>query len=241
MCVALVDYARARLFMVHLGGIEEVSDVLDDVPGRHDQGGWAQMRMQRHVDDHRRRHLKRVADALFRLHERRPFERLTLAGPAEAHVDILRELHRYVRDRVRASVSLPITARTDEVLAHALRIEEDLERRAERERVERVSNAAAAGTRGVVGLPQTLSALSEGRVAELIVSADLESPGATCPACGRLSDGADRCPACGSAVVRVPDVVEAAVAQAVRDGCRVDTVNSDGLSQLGGIGALLRF
>jgi hypothetical protein len=39
----------------------------------------------------------------------------------------------------------------------------------------------------------------------------------------------------------VPDVVEAAVAQAFRRGCRVETVNGAGLAPLGGIGALLRF
>jgi peptide subunit release factor 1 (eRF1) len=40
----------------------------------------------------------------------------------------------------------------------------------------------------------------------------------------------------------VPDVVEEAVAQALRQGCRVETVlHPEGLAQYGGIGALLRF
>ena len=40
----------------------------------------------------------------------------------------------------------------------------------------------------------------------------------------------------------VPDVVEAAVAHALRQGCRVETFSEDGaLAGLGGIGALLRF
>jgi peptide subunit release factor 1 (eRF1) len=40
----------------------------------------------------------------------------------------------------------------------------------------------------------------------------------------------------------VPDVVEEAVARALRQGCRVETVvHPDGLVQYGGIGALLRF
>jgi peptide chain release factor subunit 1 len=240
-CVALVDHAKARLFMVELGTIDEVTDVLDEVPGRHDQGGRAQMRMQRHVDDHRHRHLKRTADALFRLHKRRTFHHLVLAGPAEAHVEIERDLHTYLRDKIRARLSLPITAPADEVLARALRIEEELEREAERRRIERISQAAATGSRAVVGLPQTLAAISDGRVAELVVSIDLESPGAACPSCGRLSDDDERCPACGSSLRPVADVVEVAVAQALRRGCRVDTVNGDGLAQLGGIGALLRY
>jgi peptide chain release factor subunit 1 len=241
MCVALVDYAKARLFVVRLGRIEEVSDVWDDVPGRHEQGGRSQMRMQRHVDDHRRRHLKRVAETLFRLYKRRPFRHLVTAGPAEAHVELERDLHAYLRERVRARVAMPVASSTDEVLARALQIEEALERAEAEAKVERVAQAAAAGAGGVVGLRGTLAALAEDRVAELVVSVDLASPGAACPSCGRLCDDGTSCPACGASVQPVPDVVEAAVAQAFRRGCRVETVNGAGLAPLGGIGALLRF
>jgi peptide subunit release factor 1 (eRF1) len=49
-------------------------------------------------------------------------------------------------------------------------------------------------------------------------------------------------PACGSKMDPVPDVVEEAVAQALRQGCRVETVlHPEGLARYGGIGALLRF
>lgn len=242
MCVALVDFSKARLFIVQLGRIEEIGDVFDDVPGRHDQGGRSQMRMQRHVDDHRHRHLKRVADALFLLNKRRSLHHLVLAGPAEAQAELLGELHPYVRDRVQASLSMQMTATVDEVLARALEVEESLEREAERVKVEQVAEAAASGSRGVLGLSPTLAALSEDRVSELVVSIELSSPGATCPACGRLLEEGSACPACGAALEPVPDVVEVAVAHALRRGCRVETVlNGDGLRRLGGICALLRF
>ena len=40
---------------------------------------------------------------------------------------------------------------------------------------------------------------------------------------------------------RLPDVVESAVAAAFRTGARVEVVLDEGLQQLDGIGALLRF
>ena len=70
-CVAIVDREKARTLVTTLGEIEEVTDILDEVPGQHDQGGWAQRRLQRHIEDHVLRHVKRVADSLFRLHQRR--------------------------------------------------------------------------------------------------------------------------------------------------------------------------
>lgn len=242
MCMALVDYEKARVFLSELGRIEEVTDVFDDVPGRHDQGGWSQMRMQRHVDDHRQRHLKRVAEALFQLLKTRPFDSLVLAGPAEAHLDLEHNLHPYLRERIRAGLTLAVTATLDEVAARCLEVEEDLERRNEAAKIEALRAAAESGGKAVTGLPGTLAALAEGRVGEIMVSLDLSAPGFSCPSCGRLTDQGTKCPACGSKMEPVPDVVEEAVARALRQGCRVETVvHPDELVQYGGIGALLRF
>jgi len=240
ICTALVDYEKARIFISELGRIEEGSDVWDEVPNRHDRGGWAQMRMQRHVDDHRQKHLKHVAGALFRLFRRRPFDHLILAGSDEVVADLERELHDYLRQRVRARFHLPIVASADEVLARSLTVGEELERGRERAKIRQLVQAA--GNRAVTGLPGTLAALAEGRVGELVVDLDLSVPGVSCPSCGRLAVEGEVCPACGGAFEPVPDVVESAVAQALRRGCRVETVTEPGdLSGLGGIGALFRF
>ena len=241
-CATLVDYEKARSFLVDMGRIEEAFDLSDDVPGRHDQGGWAQMRMQRHVDDHRTKHLKRVADELFALWQRRGFEHLVLAGPAEARGELEGMLHDYLRRRIRASLTLSMTATPDELLGRVLALEEEIERETGRVAVQRLRQAAAANDRGVAGLAATLEALAAGRVGELVVSLDLSAPGSACGSCGRLATSGSACPTCGSQMTEVSDVVEAAVARALRLGCRVETVlDAADLDQIGGIGAVLRF
>jgi peptide chain release factor subunit 1 len=239
--VALVDFEKARLFLVELGRIDEVTDVWDEVPGRHDQGGWAQMRMQRHVDDHRAQHLKHVAEALFTVFRRRPFEHLVLAGPAEARHELEASLHDYLARRVRARLTMAIGVPSAEVLARVLEVEESAEREREREAIERLARAAAVDDQGAAGLEPTLEALAAARVAQLVVSIDLSAPGAACSECGRLIASDGPCPACGGKTQRIPDVVDAAVAAALRTGSRVETVSGGGLDELGGIGALLRF
>jgi peptide chain release factor subunit 1 len=241
VCVALVDYAKARLFLSELGRIEELFDVWDEVPGRHDQGGWAQMRMQRHVDDHRHRHLRKVAETLFGLWKRRPFDHLILAGPAEGHLELERELHAYLRQRVRARIAMPIVATAEEVLARTLEVEEEVERRLQRERIGQLTDAAASGRGAVLGLAPTLAALGDGRVAELLVSLDSSAPGARCPSCGTLAARGGSCARCGAALEPVADVVEAAVASALRQGCRVETLVVEDLAESDGIGGFLRF
>lgn len=240
--LALVDYQDARLFVVEMGLIEEVAGVADEVPGRHDQGGRAQMRMQRHVDDHRARHLRRVADRLFALWRRRRFEHLVLAGPAEAHRELEPELHDYVRRCVRAHVVLPIGATREQALAKVLEVEEEAERESEREVLRRLEAALGSREGGVAGVEPTLEALSTGRVGELVVSHTMSRPGARCTGCGRLLTRASRCPSCGSDTERIPDVVEAAVAVAFRSGARVEAVvDDDSMRSFDGVGALFRF
>jgi peptide chain release factor subunit 1 len=241
-CVALVDFEKARLFLCHLGRIEERTEVDDDVPGRHEQGGWAQMRFQRHVDDLRTKHLKHVAQELFRLLERRGFDHLVLAGSTEAVAELERELHDYVAQRVRARIVLPIVASSQEVLERSLELDEELETAREREVAGRLVDAVAAGRDAVGGLEGVLAALSESRASELLVEEDLRRAGAVCSTCGRLAASNGACTACSAGTEPVPDVVEAGVAAALRQGCRVETVTQVGLlSGIGGIGAFLRF
>jgi peptide chain release factor subunit 1 len=240
-CTALVDFEKARLFLLQLGRVEEVHDVWDEVPGRHEQGGRAQMRMQRHVDDHRQQHLKHVAQTLFGLLRDRGFDHLILAGPGEAHHELERCLHGYLRQRLRARITLPMSASGEEVRARTLEAEEGREREAERGAVARLREAGATGA-GVTGLGDTLAALGDGRVGELVVRVDLSAPGARCGACGRLATGVRECPTCGAQMEDVRDVVEVAVAHAYGQGCQVETIVEDEqLVALGGIGALLRY
>jgi peptide chain release factor subunit 1 len=244
-CTVLVDRERARIFLSSLGEIEEVSRLLDDVPGQHDQGGWAQARLQRHIEDHVQRHLKHVADTLLRIQRRRPFDHLVLAGPEEAVAELERDLHDYARRRILGRVSLPTTASAEDVLDRITHLEVELEARREGEAVERLLSEAVSGTgRAVTGMGETLSALEANRAEVLVLGQDLRDEGVRCERCGHLAPaGPDRpCESCGGPVVEVPDLVEEAVELALRQRSRVETVaDGDRLAEVGGVGALLRF
>src|SRR5439155_7595956 len=107
---ALVDREKARIFLARMGRIREETGVFDDVPGRHDQGGWSQSRYQRHIEDHVGRHLRRVGEELFRYFKREGFDHLILAGPEEVVAEFERDLHDYLKRRIVARLTLPMTA-----------------------------------------------------------------------------------------------------------------------------------
>lgn len=244
-CTALVDRERARIFLSSLDEIEEVSRLLDDVPGRHDQGGWAQARLQRHIEDHVQRHLKHVANVLLRIQRRRPFDHLVLAGPEETVAELERDLHDYSRRKVLGRLSLSMAASPEDVRDLLMELEVELEARRERDAVKRLVSEAASGTgRVVTGMEDTLSALEANRAEVLVVARDLRAAGVRCERCGHRApaDPERPCEVCGGPVAEVPDLVEEAVEAALRQRSRVETVSDgDRLREVGGVGALLRF
>ena len=242
-CTCLVDREKARIFLARMGRIEEERDIFDEVPGRHDQGGWSQARYQRHIEDLVAHHLKRVADALLRFFKRRSFDHLILAGPEELVPEFERGLHDYLRRRIVARTTLPMTASVDLVLEKSLAVEEAVEAERERRLIEQVRAEAAAGRNAVTGFEPVLKALNEGRVGTLVVHFTLQRPGQRCSSCGRLAVGGRSCATCGGSLEKVGDVVESAVEAALRQGSRVETLamasaNGESWNE---IGALLRY
>src|SRR3979411_2174491 len=73
-CTVIVDREKARFFLARMGRIAEQTDIADDVPGQHDQGGWSQGRYQRHIEDHVGRHLKHAGDLVLALFKLRGFD-----------------------------------------------------------------------------------------------------------------------------------------------------------------------
>jgi peptide chain release factor subunit 1 len=242
LCAAIVDREKARIFLSSRDVIEERTEVVDDVPGHHEQGGWAaQARFQRHVDDHVGRHLRRVAETLLQMLRRGEFDHLVVAGPEQAVTELERVLHDWVAKRIVGRTSLPITSTPAEVLERMLEIEERLESEKETRMLERLHAGAASGRGAVVGVPATLRALNDARVDTLVVPFGSGAPGVRCPECGLLDAERKRCPRCGVSTVPVIDLVDAAVAAALRQRATVETVSHALTENDGTIGALLRY
>jgi peptide chain release factor subunit 1 len=243
-CTCLVDREKARIFLARMSEIQEQTDIFDEVPGQHDQGGWAQARFQRHIEEHVGRHFKHVAEVLLRLHKLRGFDHLILGGTREVLAGFEPGLHDYLKKRVVARINLPVTATPQEVLDRSTQIEERVEADRERRVVERLVAEAAAGRQAVTGLAGVLGALNEARVETLVVPFGFSAQGARCTNCGRLSMGGRTCNVCRGRLEDVADIVDHAVAAALQQGARVETLSMLNSGPGGGhheIGALLRF
>ena len=242
-CTVLVGKGKARIFVLDRALVEERTDVVGEVPGRHDQGGWAQARYQRHHDDRVMRHLKETADEAFSILQREPFDQLFVGGTEELVSEFVEYLHPYLRERYSGSFPMEMVSAAAEVQEQALLAAHRLAEAAEEKTLDNLRAEVHTGNLGAAGLEDTLHTLQKGQILRLFVNEEFEAPGQRCTSCGMLSLRTP-CPFCGGETEALDDIVEGVVSEAFLRNCEITFVGGahrEKLDQLGGIGALLRF
>lgn len=246
MAVVLLDGEHARIYVGEQRQTEQDAEITSDIPGWHDQGGWAQARYQRHIDFHHERHLKKVADELKDLFYSKPFDRLVLVGVDQAVDELRGMLNDPIAQRFIGSFGMDFKQHSDdEILQRASELRTDALRKEEITLVQRIVDAAESGGRGVAGLDETIQAIFEGRVETLARVAGIIAEGSACEQCEYFSAGSfGECPICGGSAEHLDDVAGYAAEQAFLKGARINTVLDEAAEMLtarGGLGAVLRY
>lgn len=243
-CILLASREAARVFRGSIHRLDEVASIGEHpARGQHDQGGLSQARYERSVEKDAEDHLKQTAELLFRRFKRAPFDRLVLGMNPELAPRLEQRLHPDMRRRMVGRIDIDAEhSSADEVLAAARPIMDREDRLAEEEAIarlrERVSNGRAAA-----GLDDVLAALTERRVETLLLDDGLSATGSLCPRCGWLGPAdVGACPADGTETERRDDIADLAIDRALAQSASVLVPRSaGGVSDLGGIAAILRF
>jgi peptide chain release factor subunit 1 len=248
--VILTDRARARLFIVFLGSIQEEQEALaEGQVRRFDASGTdqlrSQMNFQRKADEHARWHLKRVAELMDRLAASERFDRLVLGGTHEVVGELRGLLSERLKKSVIGTVTLAIDAGTHEILKETVALQRQVEREGEETLVGELLTAAAKHHQAVIGLEGTLAALGEGRIHQLVYSDGISVGGSECVECGKVFLNRESCPFCAGPLRRVEDLVEAVAVRVFEEGGDTEQLRGPAAERLGGkgegIGAFLRF
>lgn len=237
--VAAVNRERGEVYRLRAGKLVEVADRSDEVPGRHDQGGWSQARFQRHIEKLIAEHLKAVSGEIEKRMRRVSGPQLVIVCPEDLRGEIEDMLSADVREAVVGWASAEAHASPEQLLeiarpffahADAARIQEAVERwREERGR----------GGRAAAGWNETLAAASDGRVEVLLFDERDGASAYECPKCGRAEAAAGSCPLDGTHL-EPADAAELAIHHTLAHGGTVVNVPAGELERAG-VGALLRF
>lgn len=240
--VVVVSREQGRFYRLRGGRLEEVIDRFEEQPRRHDQGGWAQARMQRHVDELAQEHLRRVAEELDRRVRRHGGTQVVVVASEEAGAEFLELVAPETRAAIAGVAAAEAHAQAGELLRTATPVLERRHAEREGELVSRWREEAGRDGRAAAGWAATLAAASDARVEVLLYGAGANRPARRCPACGRLALEGETCPLDGTPFERSDDGLDLAVHQTLAHGGTVWPVrHGQDLDPVEGIGAILRF
>jgi peptide chain release factor subunit 1 len=240
--VAAVGRERGQVFRLRNGLLVEIADQTDDVPGRHDQGGWSQARYERHIDELAGRHLRAVAETVETCLRRHRGVPLVLVGSEDVRSEFESLLSKEAQSCIAGWTTVEAHADANQLLEAVRPVIDTWCATRESELLARWRDEAGRNGRAASGWDSTLEAASDGRVELLLVQSGVDQRAYQCPECGRaqLTDG--RCPLDGTSMEHRDDGLDLAVHQTLAHGGTVHVVRDrDDLRPVGGVGALLRF
>jgi len=240
--VAVVGRERGELFRLHTGRLDEIADKTEEVPGKHDQGGWSQSRFQRHIEKLVGEHFREVAEELDRLVRGMRSPKVIIVAAEETRAEFEELLAKETKDAVVGWTSAEAHAQAPELLELTSPILEEARAKEEGELIERWREEAGRGERATSAWEATLEAASDARVEALLYRDGVEHEAAQCPACGRLSVSGGPCPLDGTEMERREDGLDLAVHQTLVHGGAVHALTAHrDLDPVEGIAALLRY
>jgi peptide subunit release factor 1 (eRF1) len=240
----LTDANSARIFVFGLGETLETEQVKGKKVQRVKVGGWSQARYQRRVENAHQNHAKEVIDTLDRIVKAEGVKSIVMAGETSI-VGVLREqMPKHLQDKLVDVLKLDLKASDQEVFQATLDRMREEDAKTDTEKVERLMREYRARGLAVIGSQETLEALANGQVDELLVSASLEQKhteeepveAVLAPEVPDSSGGTD---SDEPRSVMLPDLL---VTKAKQTDARVTFIEDASLLEAaGGVGAFLRW
>jgi len=234
----LVDTNSARLFVFGLGKTLVNEDTQHVKLSRTQVGGWSQMRYQRHVENNHLHHAKEVVEMLDRVVREEAVEHIILAGD-QVIIPLLREhLPDHLKEKIIDILRLDIRTPEHEVLKATMEALSEHNLHTDAEKVRRFLDEYRAGGLAVVAVRDTMKALEQGQVDELLISAS--------PSEVRLEDDFDASPqdhnSSGERFSSALTTADLLLTRARQTGAHVTFIEDAALLRsVGGVGAMLRY
>ncbi len=247
--VALVDQVGARFFHFHLGELQQQEGFMGEEIRKSKRGGGSAATGMRGGDSGGRHdaewvqhNLRAAAASATIFFSRKSIRRLFLGGTAETVSQFREMLPKQWQSRIAGTFPIDMTAGEGEVRQRALKLLQQANEEREKKLVATMLGAEAGGHNAVVGLDDTLQAISEKRVQTLIISDGFRTPGYLHPDSGFVVAHLAKSPLPESELTAVPDVIDTAVAQTMAQGGHVEVISDNpDLVRIGHIGAILRY
>jgi peptide subunit release factor 1 (eRF1) len=250
--VTLIDKQSARLFLFHMGELQEQESINGEEVKHTKRGGASSVHGQRggvagqtqREQQIVERNMKQTAEIAVRFFEEKHIRRVLIGG-TESNTALFRSmLPKSWQSLVVETFTISMTASHADVLAHAMQIGRNAELHREAHIAENLLAAASPkGSGAIFGLQETINAINEERVRTLVLSEELHQPGHYCKVCGLLSLAPEAlCPRCNNSMEQTTDIIELCTNAVINKGGEVEILHtSSPIENIGSIGAMLRY
>jgi peptide subunit release factor 1 (eRF1) len=241
--VVLADTNRAQIFVFSAGEAIQ-KDEVENVKTKHAKvGGWSQARYQRHEENYHLHHAKEVVEHLERVVLDEQINQIILAGDEDVVIPLLREqMSKGLLDKVIDTLSLSMDTPEHELLQESLKAFHANDSLTDLQKVERFLGEFRGDNLAVAGVPDTLAALSNGQVAELIIASSSGKLKYDETEVKQVLD-AYQAIAAAPEILNEKSIADELVRRAHQlSSARVTFIeDATRLEQVGGVGALLRY
>lgn len=170
----VTDANAARIFVFGLGEKLGAESVKGKKMQRVKVGGWSQARYQRRVENAARDHAKEAIEALDRIVREENIRSIVIGGDPSIVPVIREQLPKHLEEMVAETLRLDTKAPEREIFDATFEAIRQQDAATDAEKVERLFEQYRAGGLAVTGPQETLEALANGQIDELLISASLE-------------------------------------------------------------------
>jgi peptide subunit release factor 1 (eRF1) len=247
--VVLIDKQNARLFLFQQRELVEQQAISGEAVKHIKTGsniltppGGPQAR-SRTLDEVIERNMRELAELVMKDFDEKHVRRMIIGGSEENVAAFKGQLSKAWLSLVVGTFSISMNASLPEVLEKSISVNRKVEMEREDSQVEALVTSAAKESAAVVGLEDTLEAVSQGKVKTLVFTEGASAPGYWHRDCGLLTSLAiKKHHACPEPAVRVEDVIGLAATAVLKGGGDVEVVHpGTALDEHGKVGALLRY
>ena len=232
----LVSTNYAKIFSVSMGKVEDTKKLSADIMNKHKKGGWSQARFNRLRRGAISAFLSEVVEAL----QERADERIIVAGPGTTKNQFIDMLPKELKDKIVDIIDISIDDEK-KLMKESIHLISEREQRKSSEAVQQLKGEILKDGLAAYGLEETLKAVKNGQVEILIIEKDYKLRGWICENCQVVEEGVkESCPYCGKNTSEV-DVLEEILEFAERTNAEIEFTDDEEISDLGHVGAILRF
>jgi peptide subunit release factor 1 (eRF1) len=247
--VILVDRVGARFFAYHLGELQTSDGFMGEEIHKLKQGSGSSAIGRRggtggasREEENARRNLRETASAAVDFFSKKPIRRLFLGGTTENTAQFRDLLPKQMQSCLAGSFVIDMNAGEHEVRAATLQLLQAANAEREKKLIKTLLGTAASGGPAVLGLDDTLQAISDRRVQTLVLSDGFRLPGYIDLASGFVVANLAKSPMSHTELTAVDDVIDNAFTLSLSQGAHIEVIRDDpDLDSAGKIGAILRF